>query len=310
MHMTNAITVDHGVRPRGTFIGLTVLDVMNRVDRAPGVNEKMTAHRQDIAAGGPATNAAVAFAALGGQATLITAIGTGGAADLARADLEQRGIDVIDCAHESAILGVSCINVLESTGERSVVSPDDLMLPAQLAPHTRERVVEALSSSDVLLLDGHHADLLQEILELGVSLPTTVVDAGRWKPQFEWILSSQRHIVASNDFVDPHGWMPSESRGPSGPLSGGIVVRTRGAGTIQWFDRERCGTVNTQRVEAKDTLGAGDAFHGGYAFGVATNGAGALVENLTLGAKVAATRVSHVGPRDWLRYLDSAMLPA
>ena len=82
--------------PVGVFVGLTTLDVIHRSRRAPGPNEKMTAERQDLAAGGPAANAAVVFAALGGRARLLTALGSGPAADLARADLTAHGVEVID----------------------------------------------------------------------------------------------------------------------------------------------------------------------------------------------------------------------
>ena len=53
--------------PVGVFVGLTVLDVVHRVTALPGRNEKITALSQFLAAGGPAANAAVIFAALGGS---------------------------------------------------------------------------------------------------------------------------------------------------------------------------------------------------------------------------------------------------
>ena len=61
--------------PAGLFVGLVTLDLVQRVDKAPGPNEKVVAFAADIAAGGPATNAAVTFAALGGRATLVTSRG-------------------------------------------------------------------------------------------------------------------------------------------------------------------------------------------------------------------------------------------
>lgn len=60
-------------RVRGLFAGLATLDIVSHVDRAPGPDEKVTATWQLVAAGGPALNAAVTFAALGGHALLLTA---------------------------------------------------------------------------------------------------------------------------------------------------------------------------------------------------------------------------------------------
>ena len=60
---------------RGCFVGLATLDLVHRVAAPVGANEKVTALRQDVVAGGPAANAAATFAALGGRARLITALG-------------------------------------------------------------------------------------------------------------------------------------------------------------------------------------------------------------------------------------------
>ena len=54
----------------GIFLGLATTDIIYYVSRHPHSNEKMRAERQLSFAGGPATNAAVAFAALGNAATL------------------------------------------------------------------------------------------------------------------------------------------------------------------------------------------------------------------------------------------------
>src|SRR5262249_62103242 len=58
--------------PSALFVGLCTLDIIQAVARMPGRNEKVTALRQSAAAGGPATNASVAFACLGGGAPLLS----------------------------------------------------------------------------------------------------------------------------------------------------------------------------------------------------------------------------------------------
>ena len=85
-------------RPVGLFVGLAVLDVIQLVDAPPGPDEKIVALDQAVAAGGPAANAAVAFAALGGRALLAAPVGAGPLAELIRADLTAHGVELIDCA--------------------------------------------------------------------------------------------------------------------------------------------------------------------------------------------------------------------
>ena len=68
-----------------------------------GSNEKATALRQDLAAGGPAANAAVTFAALGGEAVLLTALGGHPLAQVTANELVRAGVAIID-----ATPGVRC----------------------------------------------------------------------------------------------------------------------------------------------------------------------------------------------------------
>src|SRR6185437_12651817 len=110
--------------PVGVFVGLATLDVIHRIVTAPAVNQKVTSTAQFVAAGGPAANAAVTFAALGGDAILVTALGDDPVADLIRADLAAYGVSVVDAAAGTTrAVPVSAVSV-ESTGDRSVVSLD------------------------------------------------------------------------------------------------------------------------------------------------------------------------------------------
>jgi sugar/nucleoside kinase (ribokinase family) len=57
-------------------------------------------------------------------------------------------------------------------------------------------------------------------------------------------------------------------------------------------------------VMVVDTLGAGDAFHGAYAY-FSTRTKGGVADLVERSARVAALRCSVVGPRAWLSELSS-----
>ncbi|NJK53322.1 MAG: hypothetical protein HC936_11840 [Leptolyngbyaceae cyanobacterium SU_3_3] len=80
----------------GLFVGLVTLDLIYRVDRLPEKNQKIVALDYTSAAGGPATNAAVAFSHLGGEATLLGGVGSHEIAALILTDLQQCGVRVVD----------------------------------------------------------------------------------------------------------------------------------------------------------------------------------------------------------------------
>ena len=297
--------------PVGVFVGLTVLDVVHRVTALPGRNEKITALSQFLAAGGPAANAAVAFAALGGTARLITAIGDSVQGAAARADLEAHGVEVIDMAGSDFHMSVSAVAVLAQSGERAVTSLDAGKV--QVSAHG---IRDYLPPASVLLIDGHHPGLgLAAVRHYQSTATTCIADAGRWKPQFEALLPHVDTAIASNDFKVPTGAGVLPRAGtfafPSDDLFRGTrFARTAGADPIHWWTRDvgfgtaaspnDHGTVQPPTVPAVDTLGAGDFFHGAYAYYAATQPHVNFATLLEQASKIAAKRVQRLGPRSWL----------
>jgi len=289
------------------FVGLTTLDVVHRAARRPGANEKVTATRQDVSAGGPAANAAVTAAALGVRAVLVSALGAGPVAQAARADLDDRDVQVHDVAgpDEGFPLAVSAVLVDDATGERSVVSADAALAPA---PAPTPRALAALPRPDLVLLDGHHPAVARAVLAHVDRLrprPQVVLDGGRWRPLFAELLPAADVAALSADFAVPAAIAPGASDGAHGArlLGARSVVVTHGADPVAWADDRGHGTVAVPRVAARDTLGAGDAFHGALAAALARGAA--LPDACAAAVRVASTRVAHVGPRSWLAHLGA-----
>ena len=280
------------------------MDVIHRISAPPSVNEKVTARDQFVAAGGPAANAAVTFAALGGRAVLVTALGVDPVADLVRADLAAHGVRIVDGAGgEHRPVPISAVSVLESTGERSVVSLDAVRSDVP-AP---EGLGDLIAEADVVLVDGHHPRMARAAAAQATAHGTALVtDAGRWKPVMADLIPHVTDMVCSNDFRFP-GAESSESTA-STLLEKGVdtVVTTHGGDPIRWWSAGRSGYVPVPAVTAVDTLGAGDAFHGAYSYYRA--GSGDLEQHLGDAARVAALRCSIVGPRAWLDRLRADLI--
>lgn len=288
--------------PRGVFVGLATLDVIHRIAAPPAVNQKITSSAQFVAAGGPAANAAVTFAALGGHAVLVTALGDEPVADLVRADLTRHGVEVHDAAAGTVRpVPVSAVSVVETTGDRSVVSLDAVASEAT-PPADLDGV---LAGADVVLVDGHHPRIARAAAESasrnGVRV---VVDAGRWKPVMADLVPWASDMVCSADFRTP-GADDSDSTASS-LIDDGVptVVTTHGGDPIRWRVGTESGSVDVPAVTAVDTLGAGDVFHGAYAW-FSTDGESNLTDRLARSARVAALRCSVVGPRSWIEHVPS-----
>lgn len=315
------------VRPIGLFIGLAVLDVIQLVDAPPGPDEKIVALDQAVAAGGPAANAAVAFAALGGRALLAAPVGAGPLAELIRADLTACGVELIDCAAAPTARGaaaagpsVSSCTISAATGERSVVStnararPD----PAPLSALS-DAVAAGAPAPDVVLIDGHNPPLARIGLDLAERVGALrLMDAGSWKDDAADLPGRCDVVAPSARFHPP---------GPAGALrepadvaawlrgrGAGAVVLTRGSAPVLWWCGERSGSAAPPAVEAVDTLGAGDVFHGALALALARalpgrrfGGGGeariapaALADAVASACAVAAASTEHFGTRAWI----------
>lgn len=330
-------------RPVGLFCGLTVVDVIQLVEAPPEPDEKIVALDQLVAAGGPATNAAVAFSALGGRALLAAPVGVGPLADLVRADLAAAGVELIDCAalgpagtdtpdptaSPAPGLSVSSCTITASTGARSVVSTNARTAtdPAALDVYASRAGDGREPPPDVVLIDGHNPALAALALDLAAGADAfTVMDAGSWKDDAADLPGRCDVVAASARFYPP---------GPAGPLTGpaeaarwlreagaGGVVITRGARPALWWctaDHAESrtgghdgihGSVIPPQVEVADTLGAGDVFHGALAHALAhvtpgrLTGAG-LAAAVERACVIAATSTEVFGTRAWRQRLET-----
>jgi sugar/nucleoside kinase (ribokinase family) len=295
-------------RPLGVFVGLATLDVIHHVAARPGPDQKVTAQRQFVAAGGPATNAAITFAALGGRARLVTALGSGPVGVLIGSELAELGVDVVDVGPAEHQPPVSAIAV-EPHGLRSVISPDALGSRASTT-------TDFLTGADAVLVDGHHRELaLAAAIGARAAGVDLVVDAGRWKPVMVELVSRATAMICSADFRLPEHQGDDQDRSALALTARGVpvVVTTHGPDPIRWWHGGSTGTLDVPAIEAVDTLGAGDVFHGAYLFASCRSPRPAdaklmespdsdaeLIARLRFAADVAALACATPGTRSWI----------
>ena len=107
----------------GLFVGLITLDFIYLADSPPQNNQKLVATDYSVAAGGPATNAAVTFSHLNNQSTVLGVLGSHHITQLICSDLENYQIAIIDLdPYKKTPPPVSSIIVTQGTGERAVIS--------------------------------------------------------------------------------------------------------------------------------------------------------------------------------------------
>lgn len=279
---------------QGLFVGLVTLDLIYRTDQLPDRNQKLVASDYLVAAGGPATNAAVAFSYLGNSATVVGVVGSHPITHLILTDLQQCGVTVHDLAPTQLDPPpVSSILVTETTGDRAVISINAVKTQA-VTDVLPDNVLENIG---IVLIDGHQIEVGRAIAEQAKAQGIPIVlDGGSWKPGLEVILPWIDYAICSANFQPPGCHSEADVFCYLANLDIPQIAITHGEQPIQYHDRGQSGTIAVPSIQAIDTLGAGDIFHGAFCHYLLQT---SLVGALAQAAEVAAHSCRFFGTRAW-----------
>lgn len=246
----------------GLFVGMVTLDIVYLSATVPANNQKITAQSYTIAAGGPATNAAVTFSYLGNQSKLLGVIGTHSITHLIRDDLESHGVTIIDLnPTNNCPPPISSIIVTQSTGDRAVISID----APKSAINSTQLSSEFDCGVDLVMIDGHQITAGCAIAQLAKHKNISVViDGGSWKSGFEKILPYVDYAICSANFYPPG--CDSSAAVIAYLSAAGIphIAITQGEKPIIYSNRGTLGQLPVPQINPVDTMGAGDVFHGAF----------------------------------------------
>ncbi|MCG8365101.1 MAG: sugar kinase [Pseudanabaenales cyanobacterium] len=280
---------------QGLFVGLINLDLIYLVKHLPQANQKVVASDYAVAAGGPATNAAVTFSQLGNQGAVLGVLGAHPIRHLVLEDLQTQGVRIADLnPSHSEPPPTSSILVTESTGDRAVVSLNAVKLqaaPEQIPPNI-------LPGIDVVLIDGHQmavgCAIARQAKAQGIPV---VVDGGSWKPGFETVLHQADYVICSANFRPPTDAATPDTIAYLRELGVPHIAITHGADPIEFVSEGISGRIPVAQITPVDTLGAGDIFHGSFCHYVLQSG---FQDALAQAAKMATFACQFFGTRSWI----------
>ncbi|BCL35325.1 sugar kinase [Nostoc sp. MS1] len=287
----------------GLFVGLVTLDFIYLAESAPQNNQKLVATDYTVAAGGPATNAAVTFSYLGNQATVLGVVGSHPMTQLIRSDLEKYQVAIADLDPTiNTPPPVSSIIVTQSTGERAVISINAVKTQAD----GESIPADILDNIDIVLIDGHQMSVGYVIAQMAKTknIPV-VIDGGSWKPGFNQILPLVDYAVCSANFYPPSCSSSEEVFTYLYGLGIPHIAITHGEKSIEYLNSGQRGTVVVPSITPVDTLGAGDIFHGAFCHYILQNYTSSssishFPEALEKASKIAANACKLFGTRRWM----------
>ena len=273
-------------------VGHAAFDITFTVDHHPGADEKCSASSAIFCGGGPAANAAVTVARLGGASALAGYLGKDPYGDQHHRELLEEGV-VTDYVVRGSQLTPLSIILAKPGGERTVVN-----YRTQASFLSKDAVDFSRCRSKVILFDGHEPLASLPLARSAVKRRTaTVLDAGSVHRGTVELVPHTDYLVASAAFARDFSSEDDPARALE-KLSqlAPFVVITRGKDGLLWkSDSGVTGSMRAFAVDAVDTTGAGDTFHGAFALGVARGME--FTDNLRYASAAAALCCTRLGAR-------------
>jgi sulfofructose kinase len=246
-------------------VGHASYDLVFSLDHHPGADEKTFAEKFISCGGGPAANAAVTVARLGLKSAFAGYLGNDFYGQRHIEEFSQAAVNTDLIVRGDSATPLSAI-LVKSDGRRTVVN-----YKGDTPPLPEDSIDLSGWQPQVILFDGHEPDvslaLMKTIDRLGIS---TVLDAGSVHRGSLKLLEQVDYTVASQKFARECTGKenPQQAALKLGQLGCAVVITLGEAGLV-WKNEDSSGSLPAFSVDAVDTTGAGDAFHGAFAAGLA-----------------------------------------
>jgi len=294
------------VRAEVVGIGQCACDLIGALADYPAVDQKSELEQFQIEGGGPVASALVALRRLGVSTTFCGRVGGDDFGERIRAGLVAEGVECsglfTDWKGNSQVAFIA----VDGQGRRTIFCHRGTARPLQ----AHEVDLAAVGDARVLHLDGQQAEAAVAAARVARDAGViTVLDGGTLRESTWPLLPLIDHLVVSEKFATQYAGDGTPSQQLSRLLETGARAAVITAGERGCWGQEPDGEVIHQpafAVEAVDTTGCGDAFHGGYIFGLLQGWP--LSRRLGFAAAVAALKTRAYGGRQALPALDEVQV--
>lgn len=281
--------------PRILCIGIPVRDLTFRVEAVPARGSKANATHLSEICGGNALNAAIAMARLGGRVAFAGPMGDARETSSGFI-LERMATEGIDATHivrmREATTPVSAITI-DAAGERTLTIYRDPALWTVNLPDADALLADCQAVLIESRCGSFCIDLCTEARRRGIPV---IVGVDRAMALQDELLTAASHLLFASEQVQETAGIAEDGAALKrlAALTPAFLAATRGPqGTIWLNDAGALEETAAFPVQAVDTLGAGDVFHGAFTLRLA-EGEG-VREALRFAAAAAALKCTRHG---------------
>ncbi|SCB20852.1 Sugar or nucleoside kinase, ribokinase family [Bradyrhizobium shewense] len=263
-----------GIAPRILCIGIPVRDLTFRVEAVPVRGSKANASHLAEICGGNALNAAIAIARLGGHVFFAGPMGDARetSSGFILDQMAQEGIDTTHIVRMPDVTTPVSAIMIEPSGERTLTIYRDPGLWSVKLPDADE----LLADCRAILVESRCAsfciDLCAEARRRGIPV---IVGVDRAMSLQDGLLTAGSHLLFASEQVQETAGIADDGKALRrlAKLTPAFLAATRGPlGSIWLNEAGELEETAAFPVQAVDTLGAGDVFHGAFALGLAEGG--------------------------------------
>jgi ribokinase len=277
-------------------VGSINTDLVAQVARHPRPGETLIGRGSVILPGGKGANQAVAAARLGASVAMVGAVGDDPNAEIALAGLREAGVDLEHVATVDSPTGLAIVTLADDAENSIVVLPG---ANAAVTPELVDVAEHLVSGAEVCVLQAEiPLDTVAHVARMadaaGTRLLLNVAPAAALS--HEALTAADPLVVNEHEAAVLLGHAVTRPEDAVRELAGlGVrsVVITLGSRGVVGQERGASWTLPARTVTAVDSTGAGDAFVGALAAGLA-DGLG-TEQAAVLATRVAAASVTGLG---------------
>ena len=253
-------------------IGANVFDTLYTVDTYPTEDTKMRANSVNECGGGPCGTGLVAASKLGADCGFIGNYTDDSAGEFLKNDFKKYGVDTSYMTLKSGYSTFcSVLWLAADTASRTCVFYRGNVPPTEI----NEKAEKAIAEAEILMVDGNDMDAAIEGAKVANANGTKVLyDAGGLYEGVENLLPYADILIPSEEFAIGH--TKTETAQEAAKIlyekySPEIVVITQGKKGGIIYDGNTVESYPAFLVDAVDSNGSGDVFHGAFAFALTNN---------------------------------------
>ena len=288
-------------------VGHSTFDTTLPLEHYPVENTKYRVERKIECGGGPASNGAYLLAKWGIDTTIVSVIGDDYYGDKVVEDFKNIGANTkYLLQYPNHRTSSSYIIANLENGSRTIIT-------SKREPIRKLNCEIEETDADLILIDGEHPETAMEVLEKNPNA-ISILDAGRLNEDTRALGKKVTYFICSHDFAEEFTGKKTDIRDFNTLIEiyeelkeyfhTNIIITLEANGSFTVINDEYR-IIPSIKVQAKDSTGAGDIFHGAFTYFIGMKYS--LEEAIRNASITGAISVTRIGSRNSIPYLSEVL---